>query len=311
MSAMTRDELFIDLAVKAKLLTPAQLEDCRKLRGMLEENAFTLTLSEIIAKKEFLNPDQIRLINVAIRYEELKREDEALGDFISRKGFLPQEKIQVCLAAQELPFKEGRHFPRLEELLSQKSYLTAQQMHVILRAREQLEQQDREPGSSPRMPQLRPSLPPREPFDSAQGKPEPPPRPLPASLRSLEAGLKQESLKVSFRRSRIQGETYAAVLDLVGSLDGHTAMKFDEFLHALTNAGFVHIIFVCEKLAYISSAGIGVLAGAIKRCRDGKGDLRLCSVDDKMRRVMQIIGLMSLVRTYDNERAAVASYKYG
>jgi anti-sigma B factor antagonist len=299
---MTRDELFIDLAVKARLLSAAQLEDCRKLREILSENSFRLTLPEIVAKKEYLNPDQLRLINVAIRYEELKREDEALGGFITRKGFLPQEKIGECLSAQEVPFREGRHFPRLEEMLTQKGYLTAQQVQVILRAREQLEQQDREPGSSPREPQTRPSLPPPE--------PDLPLRPLPASLRAIEAGLKQETLKVAFRRSRIHGETYAAVLDLVGSLDGHTAVKFDEYLHALTNAGFVHLVFACEKLDYISSAGIGVLAGAIKRCRDGKGDLRLCSVDDKMRRVMQIIGLLSLVRTYENERAAVASCKY-
>src|SRR5262245_35972675 len=97
---MTRDELFIDLAVKAKFLTPAQREDCRKLREMLNQNAFSLTLSEIIAKKEYLNPDQLRLINVAIRYEELKREDEALGGFIAKKGFLPKDKIDECLSAQ-------------------------------------------------------------------------------------------------------------------------------------------------------------------------------------------------------------------
>lgn len=300
---MTRDEMFIDLALRTRLLTPAQLEDCRKLREMLAENAFALTLAEIVAKKEYLNADQMRVINVAIRYEEIKREDEALGGFIVRKGFLPQEKINECLASQIQPFKEGRHFPRLEEMLTQKGYLSSQQMHVILRAREQLEQQDREPGSSPRVPQTRPSMPLPE--------PEPPPKALAQNVRALEAGLKQDLLKVAFRRSRIQGETYAAVLELVGSLDGHTAMKFDEYLHAITDAGFVHLIFVCEKLEYISSAGIGVLAGAIKRCRDGKGDLRLCSVVDKMRRVMQIIGLLSLVRTYENERGAVASFKYG
>jgi anti-sigma B factor antagonist len=300
---MTRDELFVDLALKSKLLSPAQLEECRKLRGMLMENSFPLTIAEIIAKKEFLNADQLRLINVAIRYEEIKREDEALGGFIIRKGFLPEERIRECLSAQALPFKEGRHFPRLEELLSQKGYLTPQQMHVILRAREQLEQQDREPGSSPRMPQTRPSLPPPA--------PEPPPKPLPVSFRAIEAGLKQETLKVGFRRSRIQGETYAAILDLAGSLDGHTAVKFDEYLHTLTNMGFVHLILACEKLDYLSSAGIGVLAGVIKRCRDGKGDLRLCSVDEKMRRVMQIIGLLSLVKTYDTDKSAVASFKYG
>ena len=300
---MTRDELFIDLAVKAKLLSPAQLEDCRKLREMLEENSFTLTLTEIVAKKEFLNPDQLRLINVAVRYEEIKREDEALGAFIVRKGFIPGEKISECLAAQELPFKEGRHFPRLEDLLTQKGYLTPQQMHVILRAREQLEQAATD-GSSPRVPRTQPSLPPPE--------PPPPVRLLSAqNIRSLEAGLKQDTLKVTFRKAKIQGETHAAVIELLGSLDGHTSLKLDEYLHAVSDAGYAHIILVCEKLEYISSAGIGVLAGVIKRCRDGKGDLRLCSVDDKMRRVMQIIGLLSLVRTYDNERGALASFKYG
>jgi anti-anti-sigma factor len=138
---------------------------------------------------------------------------------------------------------------------------------------------------------------------------ERPLRPLPVSLRGVEAGLRQEMLQVAFRRARIQGETYAAVLDLSGSLDGHTAMKFDEYLHLLTNAGFVRLVFVCEKLNYISSAGIGTLAATIKRCRDGKGDLRLCSVAEKMRRIMQIIGLLSLVRTYDDEPSAVASFQ--
>src|SRR6185295_2242554 len=253
---MTRDELFVDLAVKAKLLTPAQLEDCCKLREMLAENSFALTLSEIIAKKEFLNPEQLRLINVAIRYEELKREDEALGAFISRKGFLPQEKITECIAAQEIPFKEGRHFPRLEDLLIQKAYLTPQQMHVILRARDQLEQA--KAGSSPRVPHTQPALPPPE--------PPPPPRPLTAGgVRSVEAGLKQDTLKVVFRKAKVQGDTHAAVIDLVGSLDGHTSLKFDDYLHAVTESGYAHVILVCEKLEYMSSAGIGVLAGLIKR----------------------------------------------
>ena len=140
---------------------------------------------------------------------------------------------------------------------------------------------------------------------------EPARKPPAVSLRTLEAGLKLDTLKVAFRRARIQGETYAAILDLHGSLDGHTAMKFDQYLQSLTGAGYVHLILVCQKLDYISSAGIGVLAGVIKRCRDAKGDLRLCSVEEKMQRVMQIIGLLSLVRIYDTDKGAVASFKYG
>ncbi len=300
---MTRDELFIDLAVRTKLLTPAQLDDCRRLREMLADNSFSLTLSEIVAKKEFLNPDQVRMINISIRYEEQKKDDEALAAFILRKGFLPQDRIAECLSAQELPFKEGRHFPRLEEQLVQKGHLTPQQMSVILRAREQLDQAGKTPGSSPHVPRTVPAVPPPE--------PPPPPRRTPVSPRVLEAGLKQDTLNVVFRKAKIHGDTYAAVLELIGSLDGHTSMKFDEYLNAVTAAGFASIVLVCERLDYLSSAGIGVLAGTIKRCREGKGDLRLCCVDDKMRRVMQLIGLLSLVRVYDNERGAINSLKFG
>jgi anti-anti-sigma factor len=116
-------------------------------------------------------------------------------------------------------------------------------------------------------------------------------------------------MKVAFGKTRIAGDLFAAVLSLSGSLDGHTSIKFDEYLQSVTSAGFSHLILDCGRLEYLSSAGIGVLAATIKRCRDGRGDIRLCRVEDKMRRVMQIIGLLSLVKTYDDEKLAAASFK--
>jgi anti-anti-sigma factor len=287
---MSREELFVDLALKAKFLTTAQLDDCLRLRAVRSGNSSKHSIADIIAEKELLNPDQLRIINVAILFEELRQDDEELAEFIIRKGFLAGQKVRECLALQEVPYLEGSPFPRLEEILAEKGYLSNNQLQAILRGREQT-----------------PAPPSRPPAPA--GAPEAPLKPLPPALRSIEAGSKQEMLKVGFRRSRIHGESYAAVLDLSGSLDGHTAAKFDEYLNAVTGAGFAYLVFNCEKLTYISSAGIGLIASAIKRCRDGKGDLRLCSVDDKMRRIMQIIGLLSLVRAYESEKGAVASFK--
>ena len=127
---MDRDELFIDLCLKAKLLSSEQIEECRRLRTMLAENGFTITIPEVVAKKELLSADQLRLVNVSIRYEEMRENDLALGDFILRKGFLAPEKLNECLTAQEAPWREGRHFPRLDELLVQKGHLTSPQLHV-------------------------------------------------------------------------------------------------------------------------------------------------------------------------------------
>jgi anti-anti-sigma factor len=286
---VNRDELFISLALRAKFLTPAQVEDCKKIRGMLAKNDLAPLLPEILAKQEFLSAQQVRLLSIAARYEEQKFEDEDLADYLVRKGHLDEVKASACLEIQQDPFNLGAPFPRMEDLIVQRGYLTVQELDGLLRVRTA--------AKSP------------APIPAELRQAEPPPRSVsPKLLKALEAGLKQETLKVVFRKTRIVEDLYAAVLFLTGSLDGHTSIKFDEYLQAVTSAGFAHLILDCGKLDYISSAGIGVLAATIKRCRDGKGDIRLCSVEDKMRRVMQIIGLLSLVKTYENEKAAAASF---
>ncbi|MBV8881132.1 MAG: STAS domain-containing protein [Planctomycetaceae bacterium] len=286
---MNRDELFIQLALRAKFLTPSQVEDCRKIRDMLAKNSLAPMLPDILAKQEFLSKEQVRILHVATRYEALKHDDDALGEYLVRKGLIEEVKVSACLEAQIDPFVEGAEFPRLEDLLVQRGYFTREQLAGILKARHAAK-----PAPAPAGP----------------ASAEPPPRSVsPKLLKQLEGGLKLETFKVSFRKSRIVDDLYAAALFLSGSLDGHTSIKFDEYLHAVTTAGFSHLILDCGRLDYISSAGIGVLAATIKRCRDGKGDIRLCSVEDKMRRVMQIIGLLSLVKVYDDEKAAAASFK--
>lgn len=313
---MDRDELFIDLCLRAKLLNAAQVEDCRKLKAMLAENGFTIAVPEVVAKKELLTPDQVRLVNVSIRYEEMRENDVSLGDFILRKGFLPAEKLKECLSAQEAPYKEGRHFPRLEDLLVQKGHLTLQQLHVILRAWEQLDQDvAKKPGSSPRVPRLQPAVPPpAAPAPKTLSRAPPPRAPAPADRKALEAGFTAENLKVSLRRSRLKdpaGEILVHVLEFTGSLDGHSSRRLDSYLSELIESGAVRLVADCKGMEYISSAGIGVLTGAVKQCRDEKGDLRVCNVNEKVVKIMGLVGMQSIVRFYADDRGAIMSFKYG
>ncbi len=308
---MDRDELFIDLCLKSKLLNAAQIEDCRRLKAMLAENGFSITVPEVVAKKELLSADQARLVSVSIRYEEMRENDLSLGDFILRKGFLAPEKLNECLSAQEAPYREGRHFPRLEDLLIQKGHLSTQQIHVVLRAWEQLDPAGKKPGSSPRMPRIHPSVPPPEPATKA-----PPLSKPPAILdrKTIEAGLVMENLKVTLRKSRIKdaaGEMTIHILELTGSLDGHSSRQLDTYLSDLIDSDAVRLVADCRKLEYISSAGIGVLTGAVKQCRDGKGDLRVCNVNEKVSKIMNLVGMHSIVRFYNDDRGAIMSFKYG
>lgn len=320
-----RDERFIETALKAGLLTPDQVEDCRKLRGVLSQNAFAISLPEIVVRKEILNPDQVRLINVAIRYEETREDDIKLGGFISRKGFLPKERVDECLTLQETPWREGRHFPRLGDLLVQKGYLTPQQLHVISRAREQLDARPVPRTSSPSLPAV-PSLPPPEP---------PAPEPAPAASApapdveeaqfeapaekpavepvKIEKGLRMPQLKVTARRPNLReagGDLGVWVMEAKGVLDGHTFERFEKYILGAIEAGNAKLVLNCEGVSYISSAGIGVLSGAVKLSRDRDGDIRLCNVTEPVKKVLEMLGLHGTVRSYGVEKAAVLSFKY-
>lgn len=306
---MSRDELFVTLAVRAKLLTASQIEDAKKLQAILSENGFTLSLPEILAKKEYLNADQVRLLNLAVRYEDARRDDHELGNFLVRNGFVAEEKVRDCLNAQELDYLEGRLFPRLKDLLVDRAHMSLHQFELIERARRHIEPA-RKPSSA-MLPSLKsfgvPAPAALKPLSSQRV-------PAPLDPKAMAAGLSLDSLKVAYRRNTLpegpSGPLDISTLDLEGLLDGHTFKKFAEYLNGIIDAGIFHVILNCEKLDYVSSAGIGILAGATKRCRDAGGDLRLSGVQEKVLKVISLVGLQSLLRMYDNERGAVLSFKF-
>jgi anti-sigma B factor antagonist len=133
-------------------------------------------------------------------------------------------------------------------------------------------------------------------------------------LKAVESGLRLESLSVTYRQVKVRDgggpAGWVHVLDLDGMLDGYTSKKFDAYLGELINAGGTQVVLGCGKLEYLSSAGIGVLSGSVKRCRDLGGDVRLCAITDKIKKIMAMVGLPGLLRTYDGERGAVMSFKY-
>lgn len=335
---MTRDELFVALAVQTRMVSESQVEEARKLQALLLQNGFKLTLPEILARKEFLNADQIRVLNIAVRYEEIREDDLALGNFLVKKGFLPEEKVRDCLREQEIQHRDGGPLPRLRDLLVQKNYLTPAQMQVILRARLQFDPTARPPStplpavlpaaeappgetvsparrSGPSFPEERTPVPlrgnarPTAPSESTSRIPLPP-------AAAVEAGLSLDHLRVSFRRMRLEdgpaagGESSVTILDVEGSVDGHTFKKFDQYLSAVIEHQGPRLILNCEKLDHVSSAGIGVLAGAAKRCRDQKGDLRLCRVSDKVKKIVSLVGLQSVLKMYEGEQGALMSFRF-
>ena len=85
-----------------------------------------------------------------------------------------------------------------------------------------------------------------------------------------------------------------AVIRLEGAVDAHTAPRFEAAVQSAVDAGRHRIVVDCERLTYISSAGLGVFMGFVEEVREQGGDIKICGLSDKARQPFEILGFESL-----------------
>lgn len=102
-----------------------------------------------------------------------------------------------------------------------------------------------------------------------------------------------------------------SILALEGFLDAHTAPQFEEAIQKEINDGRRQIIITCDKLTYISSAGLGVFMSFIEEIRDAGGDIKISGVVPKVLQVFEILGFQTLFDIVDTVPQAVAKFQEG
>jgi anti-sigma B factor antagonist len=85
-----------------------------------------------------------------------------------------------------------------------------------------------------------------------------------------------------------------AIIRLEGAVDAHTAPQFEEAVQSVIDEGQYKIVVDCEKLTYISSAGLGVFMGFIEEVREEGGDIKICGLSEKVKQPFEILGFESL-----------------
>ena len=80
------------------------------------------------------------------------------------------------------------------------------------------------------------------------------------------------------------------VLEFKGKLDTQTSPDAQEQLTELIEKGERKIVVNLEKLDYISSAGLRILLIAAKQLKPGGGEIRICSLNDVVKRGLRHLG---------------------
>jgi anti-anti-sigma factor len=98
------------------------------------------------------------------------------------------------------------------------------------------------------------------------------------------------------------------VARLEGQLDAATAPTASSKLNSLASAEAVQLILDLSDVSYMSSAGIRVLQGVIREVRRQSGDVRLAGVQPLVKRTLEFVGLVPVLKVYDDVAAALSSF---
>jgi anti-sigma B factor antagonist len=118
-----------------------------------------------------------------------------------------------------------------------------------------------------------------------------------------EAGRSKSELTVEMRHLEEVTLLYPR-----GFINAHTVRVFEGEIKKALSAQRFRIVINCAGLAYIASAGLGAIMGAIEEIRENGGDLRLSDLNETVRNIFEILGFHHLYRIYPSETDAVLSF---
>jgi anti-sigma B factor antagonist len=102
-----------------------------------------------------------------------------------------------------------------------------------------------------------------------------------------------------------------SIIVLEGFVDAHTAPQFENAIQKEIEAGRNRIVVNCEKLNYISSAGLGVFMSFIEEVREQGGDIKICGLTPKVKHTFEILGFQDIFEMLDDQPTAARRFNAG
>ncbi|GAB3836390.1 STAS domain-containing protein [Hymenobacter jeollabukensis] len=100
--------------------------------------------------------------------------------------------------------------------------------------------------------------------------------------------------------------TDTLTLALDGELDASSSVSLDTELTKPDVLDYRKVMIDCQRLNYISSAGLGVFISHLQRFQDAGVKLVFFNMQDKVHNVFEILGLDSLMTIVPTQQEATA-----
>jgi anti-sigma B factor antagonist len=91
----------------------------------------------------------------------------------------------------------------------------------------------------------------------------------------------------------------AIIFDLLGEINLYNSQAIRENLENLISKGFLQFYLNLEQVSYIDSSGLGVFLGTHSKLMKINGYIRLVSPSEKVRYVLELTKLKSLLQIFE------------
>jgi anti-anti-sigma factor len=103
----------------------------------------------------------------------------------------------------------------------------------------------------------------------------------------------------------IAADDQVTVVVLDGPVDSATIPDFKKALDPIFRQKEAKVLLDCTSLTYMNSKAIGLLAKYRRECYIGGGRMALCHLNKKLVRTMDLLGLGSMLKTYESREEAM------
>ncbi len=107
----------------------------------------------------------------------------------------------------------------------------------------------------------------------------------------------------------VDSSAAGTVLHLRGVLDAQTSPDFENALNGLLQGGHSRAVLDFGEVEYVSSAGFGVMLGAIHGFRLEGADLKVAGMSDSIRRIFDMLGFGRVLDICPTVEAALARFE--
>lgn len=93
--------------------------------------------------------------------------------------------------------------------------------------------------------------------------------------------------------------------ELEGSLDAHNFDTLEDLFEKHFETGTYRFVVDINRLGYVSSAGAGVLIGAVGTCQDNDGNIVLVQPSQEVREIFELLGVLQIFPVVQTRNEAV------